>query len=452
MGSYKNDSKLIGFFGRVSYGYADRYNLLVSLRREGSSKFGENNKWGNFPSASLGWTISNEGFMDNVDWVSNLKLRAGFGVTGVIPNDSYISLTRWALGNTYYYDNGEWKQALVIASNPNPDLKWEVSKEVNVGLDFSFLKGRVGGSVDFYNKNTSDMLWEYDVPTPPNLYSTTLANVGEMRNRGIEVALNGTPFERQDGVTWKTTVTMAWNSNKLVSLSNDLYETANQHDEAYLGEPVDRPTQRIEVGKALGQWYGCHTSGLSENGMWLIQNQETGEYEEFTQNMQTEDKYHTYLGNAIPKMNLGWSNYVAFKGFDLNLQFTGQFGFKILNEARVYYENNACTYNRLKDAAKPKNGYVLSVAQKQSFNDYYLEDGDFLKLTSATLGYTVPLQENKYIKNIYVYASGNNLFTITGYSGLDPELKNDDPLNSGIDRRDKYPTLRTFTLGAKFTF
>ncbi len=452
MGSYKNDSKLIGFFGRVSYGYADRYNLLVSLRREGSSKFGENNKWGNFPSASLGWTISNEGFMDNVDWVSNLKLRAGFGVTGVIPNDSYISLTRWALGDTYYYDNGEWKQALVIASNPNPDLKWEVSKEVNVGLDFSFLEGRVGGSVDFYNKNTSDMLWEYDVPTPPNLYSTTLANVGEMRNRGIEVALNGTPFERQDGVTWKTTVTMAWNSNKLVSLSNDLYETANQHDEAYLGEPVDRPTQRIEVGKALGQWYGCHTSGLSENGMWLIQNQETGEYEEFTQNMQTEDKYHTYLGNAIPKMNLGWSNYVAFKGFDLNLQFTGQFGFKILNEARVYYENNACTYNRLKDAAKPKNGYVLSVAQKQSFNDYYLEDGDFLKLTSATLGYTVPLQENKYIKNIYVYASGNNLFTITGYSGLDPELKNDDPLNSGIDRRDKYPTLRTFTLGAKFTF
>ncbi len=452
MGSYKNDSKLIGFFGRVSYGYADRYNLLVSLRREGSSKFGENNKWGNFPSASLGWTISNEGFMDNADWVSNLKLRAGFGVTGVIPNDSYISLTRWALGNTYYYDNGEWKQALVIASNPNPDLKWEVSKEVNVGLDFSFLEGRVGGSVDFYNKNTSDMLWEYDVPTPPNLYSTTLANVGEMRNRGIEVALNGTPFERQDGVTWKTTVTMAWNSNKLVSLSNDLYETANQHDEAYLGEPVDRPTQRIEVGKALGQWYGCHTSGLSENGMWLIQNQETGEYEEFTQNMQTEDKYHTYLGNAIPKMNLGWSNYVAFKGFDLNLQFTGQFGFKILNEARVYYENNACTYNRLKDAAKPKNGYVLSVAQKQSFNDYYLEDGDFLKLTSATLGYTVPLQENKYIKNIYVYASGNNLFTITGYSGLDPELKNDDPLNSGIDRRDKYPTLRTFTLGAKFTF
>lgn len=452
MGSYKNDSKLIGFFGRVSYGYADRYNILVSLRREGSSKFGENNKWGNFPSASLGWTISNEGFMDNVDWVSNLKLRAGFGVTGVIPNDSYISLTRWALGDTYYYDNGEWKQALVIDSNPNPDLKWEVSKEVNVGLDFSFLEGRVGGSVDFYNKNTSDMLWEYDVPTPPNLYSTTLANVGEMRNRGIEVALNGTPFESQDGVTWKTTVTMAWNSNKLVSLSNDLYETANQHDEAYLGEPVDRPTQRIEVGKALGQWYGCHTSGLSENGMWLIQNQETGEYEEFTQNMQTEDKYHTYLGNAIPKMNLGWSNYVAFKGFDLNLQFTGQFGFKILNEARVYYENNACTYNRLKDAAKPKNGYILSVAQKQSFNDYYLEKGDFLKLTSATLGYTVPLPENKYVKNIYVYASGNNLFTITGYSGLDPELKNDDPLNSGIDRRDKYPTLRTFTLGAKFTF
>ncbi len=452
MGSYKNDSKLIGFFGRVSYGFSDRYNLLVSFRREGSSKFGENHKWGNFPSASLGWTISNEDFMSDIIWISNLKLRAGFGVTGVIPSDNYISLTRWNLGSTYYYDNGTWKQGLEIASNPNPDLKWETSREFNVGIDFSFLNDRIGGSVDFYNKNTSDMLWEYDVPTPPNLYSTTLANVGEMRNRGIEVAVNGTPFQRTDGVTWKTGVTLAWNSNKLVSLSNDLYETANQHDEAYLGEPVDRPSQRIEVGKALGQWYGCHTSGLSENGMWLIQNQETGEYEEFTQDMQTSDKYHTYLGNAIPKLNLGWTNTVSYKGFDLNLQFTGQFGFKILNEARVYYENNACTYNRLKSAAETKNGYVLSVAQKQSFNDYYLEDGDFLKLSSATLGYTVPLPENNYIKNIYVYCSGNNLFTITGYSGLDPELTNSDPLDSGIDRRDKYPTLRTFTLGAKFTF
>lgn len=452
MGSYKNSDKLIGFFGRVSYGYADKYNVLVSLRREGSSKFGDNNKWGNFPSASLGWTISKEEFMGNVDWLDNLKLRAGFGVTGVIPNDSYQSLTRWSVGDPYYYDDGTWKQTLKLASNPNPDLQWEKSTEVNVGLDFSVLGDRVSGSVDFYNKKTTDMLWWYDVPTPPNLYNQTLANVGEMRNRGIEVALNGTPFEREGGVTWKTGVTLSHNSNELLSLSNDLYETANEHDVAYLGEPISLPTQRMEVGKPLGQWYGMHVTGVSANGMWMVQNQETGESEEFTDNMLTDDKYHKYLGNAIPKIQLGWHNTVSYKGFDLNLQFTGQFGYKVLNEAKAFYQNNSVVYNRMKGADGPVMGNVLSVAQKQTFNDYYLEKGDHLKLSSATLGYTVPLPENKYLKSIYVYASGTNIFTITGYDGLDPELSNSDPQSSGIEWRDSYPTTRTFTLGAKISF
>lgn len=452
MGSYKNSDKLIGFFGRVSYGYADRYNLLVSLRREGSSKFGDNNKWGNFPSASLGWTISKEEFMGNVDWLDNLKLRAGFGVTGVIPNDSYQSLTRWSVGDPYYYDDGTWKQTLKLASNPNPDLQWEKSTEVNVGLDFSVLGDRVSGSVDFYNKKTTDMLWWYDVPTPPNLYNQTLANVGEMRNRGIEVAVNGTPFEREQGVTWKTGVTISHNSNELLSLSNDLYETANEHDVAYLGEPISLPTQRMEVGKPLGQWWGMHVTGVSANGMWMVQNQETGESEEFTDNMLTDDKYHKYLGNAIPKIQLGWHNTVSYKGFDLNLQFTGQFGYKVLNEAKAFYQNNSVVYNRMKGADEPIMGNVLSVAQKQTFNDYYLEKGDHLKLSSATLGYTVPLPENKYLKNVYVYVSGTNLFTITGYEGLDPELSNSDPQSSGIEWRDSYPTTRTFTFGTKISF
>lgn len=452
MGSYKSDDTLVGFFGRISYGYADKYNVLVSVRREGSSKFGANNKWGTFPSASLGWTISNESFMKSLTWINNLKLRAGFGVTGVIPSGSYQSLTRWSLGDPYYYDNGTWYQGLNVVSNPNPNLKWEKSTEFNVGIDWSVLNDRLSGTIDMYHKKTSDMLWWYDVPCPPNLYNTTLANVGKMRNMGIEIAVNAVPVRMKD-FEWRTTVTAAYNATKLLSLSNALYQTTNQHDEAGLGEPISLTTQRLEVGKPLGQWYGMKSVGVSENGLWMIENKETGKAEEFNDNMLTDDKYHQYLGNAIPKVNVGWNNSFSYKGFDLNMQFTGQFGAKILNEARAYYENNAVVYNRLKSAADKQYGQnVLSIAQKQTFVSYYLENGNYVKLSNLTLGYTVPLKSDKYAKNIYLYLSGSNLFTITGYKGLDPELSNSDPLSSGIDWRDKYPSIRTFTLGAKFTF
>lgn len=452
MGSYKNDNKLIGFFGRISYGFSNKYNVLLSIRREGSSKFGANHKWGTFPSASLGWTISNEEFMKDVTWLDNLKLRAGYGVTGVVPSDSYLSLTRWDLGDSYYYDDGKWKQALTVQSNPNPDLKWETSTEFNVGIDWSLFSDRLSGTIDLYHKTTKDMLWEYTVPTPPNLYNRTLANVGKMRNMGIEVAITGVPVRTKD-FEWKTTVTASHNATKLISLSNDLYETTNHIDIAGLGEPISLSTQRMEMGKPLGQWYGMKSVGVSENGLWMIENKETGEAEEFTDNMLTDDTYHQYLGNALPKVNFGWGNTFRYKNFDMSMQFTGALGFKILNEARAYYENNAVVYNRLKSAADVKYGTaVLSVAQKQTFVSDYLENGNYMKLANLTIGYTLPLKENKYMKNLYVYLSGDNLFTITGYSGLDPELTNSDPQYSGIDSRDKYPTIRTFTLGAKLTF
>lgn len=212
-------------------------------------------------------------------------------------------------------------------------------------------------------------------------------------------------------------------------------------------------TQRMEVGQPLGQWYGMKTVGVSKNGLWLIENKETGEAEEFNDKMPTDDKYRQYLGNAIPKVNLGWSNTLSYKGFDLTMQFTGRFGYKILNEARAYYDNNSVSYNRMKAAAEQKYGTaVLSVAQTQTFTDYFLENGNFLKLSNLTLGYTVPFKSTKYIKNLYLYLSGDNLFTITSYSGLDPELRNSDPTSSGIDSRDQYPTIRTFTFGAKVTF
>ena len=453
MGSYKNDNTLVGFFGRVSYGYANKYNALISVRHEGSSKFGDNHKWGTFPSASLGWTISNEEFMKGFDWLNNLKLRAGFGITGVIPGSSYQSLTLYNLGSSYYYENGEWKPGLEVASNPNPDLKWEKSTEFNVGLDLSVLDERLSASVDVYTKKTSDMLWWFDVPTPPNLYPQTLANVGEMRNSGIELAINATPI-RTSKFEWKTTLTASHNINKLLSLSNDLYETANKHDEGGLGEPISISTHRLEVGKAVGQYFGLKSVGVSEKGLWLIENPATGDAEEFTDNMLNNDQYRQYLGTGLPKVYLGWNNTFRYKNFDLSFQMTSQLGFKILNEPRAFYENNSIAYNRLKSVKKAPYGgqYTLSSAQKQTIVSYYLERGDFLKMTNMTIGYTVPVSENKYIKGVRAYVSGDNLFCITGYDGLDPELSNSEATYAGIDRRDKYPVIRSFTFGVNVTF
>ena len=425
-----------------------RFDALV-----GSSKFGENNKWATFPSVSLGWTISNEKFMEGLTWLNNLKLRAGYGVTGVIVGDSYNSLTRYEYGSPYFYDNGVWHQGLSVKSNPNPDLKWETSKEFNIGLDWAVLDERLSGSIDVYQKKTSDMLYDFTVPTPPNLYNKTLANAGKMRNQGIEIAVNAIPVRTKD-FEWKTTVTTSHNANKLLSLSNDLYETSNQIDHAYLGEPISLSTQRMEVGRSMGQFYGMKSVGVSENGLWMVENTKTGEIEEFTDNMLSNDDYRQYLGNALPKLYLGWNNSFRYKNFDLSFQMTGQFGFKILNEPRAYYENNSIAYNRLKSVQKAPYGgqYTLSTAQKQTFVSYYLEDGDFLKMTNITLGYNIPVKSSKFVKNIRAYVSADNLFCITGYDGLDPEMSNSDIWSLGIDWRDKYPSTRSFTFGLNVSF
>lgn len=453
MGSEANENTLIGFFARVSYAYDNRYNLLVSVRREGSSKFGDNNKWGTFPSASLGWTISNEEFMKGITWLNNLKLRAGFGITGVIPNNPYESLTKYTYGSSYYYSDGKWLPGLSVNSNPNPDLRWEKSTEFNVGLDWSVLDDRLGGSIDLYNKKTTDLLFLYTVPTPPNLYNQTLANAGSVRNQGIEIAVNAVPVRTKD-FEWKTVVTVSANKNKLLSLSNDMYESNSFIDTGGLGEPISISTHRMEEGHALGDFYGLKSVGVSENGLFLIEKPD-GEIVEFANDQLKNDEYRQYLGSGLPKVYLGWTNNLSYKNWDLSMQFTSQLGFKILNEPRAFYENNSIAYNRLKSVEEAPYGgqYTLSSSQPQTFVSYYLEDGDFLKLTNLTIGYTFPIKKNnKYIKGVRAYLSGDNLFCITGYSGLDPELSNANPTYAGIDYRDKYPSIRSFTFGLNLTF
>lgn len=454
MSSSKNSSKLIGFFGRVSYGYADRYNILASLRYEGSSKFGDNHKWGAFPSVSLGWNIMNESFMKSTkSWLNNLKLRAGWGITGVIPGSSYLSLLRYSYNGGNYYRNGKWNKGLKAASNPNPDLKWETAREFNVGIDWSVFNDRLSGSFDYYNKKTSDMLYDYTVPSPPNLYTTTTANVGEMRNTGFELMIKGVPVQTKDW-RWETQAILQHNSNKLVSLSNDLYQTDNTQWLQGVGDPVTQYTHRVAVGESLGQIWSLKAVGVSDQGLFLIENPKTGQCAEFYQEMRNDyDNWYEYMGSGIPKFTLGWNNTINYKDFDLSLQCNGQFGYKIINQQRVFYENNAHAYNKLKSAADAIGGNrPLSGAQSQVVTSYYIEQGDYFKLSSLTLGYTYTPKKKTYIQNARLYGSVYNVFTITKYKGTDPELGSDNFWTAGVDDRDKYPTVRSFTIGLNVTF
>ncbi len=475
MSSYKNDNTLVGFFGRVSYGYDNRYNVMLSIRREGSSKFGANNKWGNFPSASLGWNIINERWMKGVKWLDNLKLRAGYGVTGVIPSSSYLSLTMFDYDTYGWHRNtdGTWAQSLKVSQNPNPNLKWEKTKEFNVGLDWAVLGNRLSGSVDVYTKKTVDLLYDYAVPVPPNMYSQTTANVGQMRNTGVEVLINATPVEAKN-FSWHTTLTLSHNTNKLLSLSNDLYETDNfQELWGGLSDPISLPTHCMEVGHTLGDFWGLKSVGVSKNGVVLVEVKDAdGNWvaKEWDSSYNLESNRQR-LGNGLPSVYMGWNNTFRYRDFDLSLQFTGQFGYQILNEQRAFYQNNSIAYNRLKSAADlhaainpdgspalDEDGKQIMVAlsnsMAQGFWSDHLEDGDFVKLQSATLGYTYAPKNDtlkKYIKSARIYVSGQNLFCITGYSGLDPEVSNYF-LTPGVDSRDKYPTVRSWTIGLNINF
>lgn len=477
MGSYKNDNKLIGFFGRVSYGYDNRYNILASIRREGSSKFGKNHKWGNFPSVSLGWNIMNEEFMtDTHEYLNNLRLRVGYGVTGVIPGDPYLSqyLYNYAGWGDILGMDGNWIKSLEVTQNPNPDLKWETTNEWNFGLDFGFFNNRLSGSFDFYVKTTNDLLYDYAVPVPPNLYGFTLANVGSMRNIGQELAITAIPVTTRD-FTWETTVTLSHNSNKLLNLNNDLYETDNFQEVGGISDPISVQTHCMEVGHALGDFWGLKHVGYDKNGFALVEVSDGNggwTVKPFNTNLNTKENRQR-LGTGAPKLMLGWTNQFHYRDFDLSMQFTGQFGYKILNAQRCFYENNSIAYNRLKSAAEllpavryengalvpelDENGNQLMVTRSnsmdQGFWSEHLEKGDFFKLSSLTLGYTVPFKGNikKFISGLRIYGSLGNVFCITKYSGLDPEVDNNFMM-PGIDDRDKYPTTRSYTVGLQLTF
>lgn len=452
IGSKKTPTNLIGFFGRATYSFKNRYLLMGALRYEGASQlWGTDNAWGLFPSVSVGWRITEEAFMKNQKIFDDLKLRVGYGVTGSQPKDPFLGVAMLKYGS-YAFVNGNWIQTIVPASNPNPDLKWEEKKETNIGLDFVSWGGRLSGSIDYYNRDVDGLIYEYGVPTPPNLYNKTMANGGTMRNRGVEVLVTVVPVQNKD-FEWSTTGTFSLNSNKLISLSGSIfksdYDYFNTGTVEYSGQVAD--SHRIQVGESIGNFYGFKVVDVDSEGRWIYEdrNGELVNYKDFTH--APEDKH--VIGNGLPKWYAGWNNTLRYKNFDLNVTMRGAFGFQIINGGRMNYENvkNSRFENRLKSVNDLVFGkHTLSPEVEPEFNSYYVEDGDYWKIDNITLGYSFG-QVGKYIKSLRVYGSVLNALTITGYKGIDPEVSTDG-LTPGYDTRDRYPSVRSFTFGVNVKF
>ena len=452
IGSKKTPTNLIGFFGRATYSFKNRYLLMGALRYEGASQlWGTDNAWGLFPSISVGWRITEEAFMKNQKIFDDLKLRVGYGVTGSQPKDPFLGVAMLKYGS-YAFVNGNWVQTIVPASNPNPDLKWEEKKETNIGLDFVSWGGRLSGSIDYYNRDVDGLIYEYGVPTPPNLYNKTMANGGTMRNRGVEVLVTVVPVQNKD-FECSTTGTFSLNSNKLISLSGSIfksdYDYFNTGTVEYSGQVAD--SHRVQVGESIGNFYGFKVVDVDSEGRWIYEdrNGELVNYKDFTH--APEDKH--VIGNGLPKWYAGWNNTLRYKNFDLNVTMRGAFGFQIINGGRMNYENvkNSRFENRLKSVNDLVFGkHTLSPEVEPEFNSYYVEDGDYWKIDNITLGYSFG-QVGKYIKSLRIYGSVLNALTITGYKGIDPEVSTDG-LTPGYDTRDRYPSVRSFTFGVNVKF
>ena len=446
MGSYRNDSKLISFFGRVSYDYAGKYMFTASLRHEGSSKFGADNKWGNFPAVSAGWRISEEPFMKNVKWVSDLKLRADYGVTGNQDFGSYISLNTMT-GFGYYFYNGKYFQVWGPSKNVNPDLRWEKGKNWNIGIDFSLFNNRVYGSVNYFNRKQQDLLGNYKVSVPPYLFDETFVNVGTMKNTGIEIDVNFKAVNTKD-FSYDLNFVGTTMKNKFVDFSNSKYIGQDYYDMAGTEDPYPfYNLQRIQKGESLGNFYMWRYAGHSADGEWLVYDKDG----DIIRASQASDADRQVVGNGMPKFTMSSSHNFRYKNCDLSLFFRGAFGYDIFNIHDFYYGTRNFTGNRL-DKAYGKN-FVVSGSANPVVCDYFLEKGDYLKLDMMTLGYTLNLKDCPYLDRVRVYGTMKNIFTITKFSGVDPSSYQVNGLTPGAQgSRTYFPTTRQFIVGLQIDF
>lgn len=445
----------ISFYGRANYSYDGKYLLQATVRRDGSSVFGANNRWGTFPSVSAAWNIAEESFMKDGIF-DQLKLRAGYGVSGnALGFGAYSAYTLFGLnsGSSFTY-NGVTYSKIEATQNGNKDLKWETTKMFNVGVDFAFLDSRLSGSIEFYSKKTSDLIWSYDVST--NIYPVGYmnANVGDITNTGIELTINAVPVKTKD-FTWQTTVNLAHNKNKVEKLSNKKFSVDYKDwgDPNIGGISSNGEVERIKEGESLGTFWTYEWAGYNDHGQstYYVHDATTGERTgEVTTTPEKKDK--TKVGCALPKVTYGWNNTLTYKKWALTAFFQGNIGNKIMNATRAHYSNKALLSagkNVLADALKDK--YFTSDNTYYYPSDRYLENGSFFRLSTLSLAYTFDNFDG-WLKSVQVYGTAKNVFTITGYKGLDPDI-NLGGLEPGLDKRETfYPHTRSFILGVKVNF
>jgi len=430
--SYKGQAKLISFFGRANYNYKGRYILITTLRRDGSSRFGANHKWGLFPSASLAWRISDEPFMQSTSsWLDNLKLRAGYGVTGNQDGiGEYKSIELLGAGSQTYFDGvtGTWKQSYGTVQNPNPNLKWESTSQINIGLDFSLLN-RITGTFELYQKNTSDLLYVYTAGGE-YVFPTIMANVGELSNKGVELSLNGNLINK-GSFNWDMNLTLAKNIQVVEKLSNDEFQTdaiktGSLHG---LSGMSGQYSQILKEGYAVGTFWGQQCTGVDTLGKFIL--------EPDTVN----------LGNVQPKLSFGLGTSLTYKNFDFEISTYGMLGQKVLNATAMELSNP----KRLPTLNVTDSQVSSGITSPMTYSSYWVEDASFLRIQSLTIGYTM-LAKKIGIEKVRFYVTGENLFVFTNYSGVDPEVSIDSYDSPGMDWFNAYPRPRTFSFGLNITF
>jgi len=439
--------RLISFYGRAQYNFDEKYLFQASLRKDGSSAFGRNSRWGYFPAVSAGWRIINEDFMQEVPVVSDLKLRAGYGVSGnSFGFNAFSALLIYGTlsGSNKFLNNGIISNAIGPVRNENPDLKWESTATTNIGLDFGLFKDRITGSVDYYIKKTSDLIYErYEVSTTQFFLPTIPANVGKIKNTGIELSLNALVIKTED-FSWRTSPNIAHNKNVVETLSDDFYKIASIPT-AQLGGKGQSflSSQVVMPGQPLGTFNLWNYAGKNAAGVSTYYNA-NGEVIA-TQPLTTDQKI---AGNAQPKLIYGWNNTFNYKNWDLNFLVRGVLGNKIMNATKASLNNpsDAKVQNipkfTLGESFNDVNGYLIS--------DRFLESGSYLRLDNATLGYSIR-PKTQSIKAIRLYLTASNLFVITKYTGIDPEI-NIGGLTPGIDNNNFYPKTRTISFGINASF
>lgn len=440
----------ISFYGRASYSFNSKYMLQATVRRDGSSVFGKDNRWGTFPSVSVAWNITEEDFMKNQNVFDNLKLRLGYGVSGnAMGFGAYTPVATYgSTGNVM--DGYVTLNATKLA---NPDLKWESTGMFNAGLDFGMLQGRLSGSIEFYNKKTKDLIWDYPVSSYAYPFGSISANVGEITNIGVEFSLSATPVQTKN-FTWNTTLNLSHNSNTVDRLSNDIYKTSTftQGDPMVAGVSANGWTQRVMEGEPLGTFYTYEWAGVDSEGIsvYYTRDEKTGERDGKT-TRDPEYKDRTITGCAQPKLNLGWNNNFTYKNWNASMFLTGVFGHDVYNGLRSHYtapDFFAGGKNVMKEFITDRNPKDTGSNRP---SDRFLENGSYVRLQSLSVGYTFKNFDG-WLQSLQLYVTMNNVFTITGYKGLDPEV-NLGGIDPGVDYRWKvYPHTRTTMIGAKINF